>query len=1217
MNLTLKQRMMLVVLVVATGIAGLAGFLLFELNKVFEQASYANANTVGSIVHLVNAKSGYNKVRIQIGLHIANTDPQKMIEVDKEIIKGRNEVSNSLKKFETDGCLNVSCVSDEKDQNYLNQLKAIWEILGPDIDTILVTSRAQKKTDAIALLLDEKIATQFDKFNAVLNEEILYNVKLGNDSAAEAQNSKSHALLLGGFISVLLLIIVTTITMFVSNAILKMLGGDPQHVSDLVGRVSTGDLRISQDLDKAGASSLLGKIKVLVQNLSDLAIQTDLIGKGDFSRQARVLSEHDRLSLSINSMTNLLRNTKQEDDRRNWLKDGSSQLTTSLTGDYSIQELANLSISILARYLNAGRGVIYLYHHEEEALDLMGSYMYTERDHLGSRFKVGEGAVGQVARERKPIILTTVTNDAAPIVTGTTSNKPLYTYTYPLLRDDVLLGVIELASFIKFENVELELLANACGVIASFLYIAEQRDSIRQLLTKANAAEQEARQQSESLQEANAQMEEQQQQLQQQSEELRQANAQMEEQQQILEQNNQALKQSQLELDIKAKDLENSGRYKSEFLANMSHELRTPLNAIILLSKIMASNNDHMLSPEDVKRAEVILRSGKDLLALINDVLDLSKIEAGHMDITYSEITISSFTSYLQDLFVAQAEERHLQFIVDDQLHTNFVSDPDKLAQILRNLLSNAFKFTKQGSVTLRLQRRPGSTLPICLSVIDTGIGIPKDKQAVIFDAFRQADGSTSREFGGTGLGLTISRSISNLLGGTIEIESVANQGSTFTLCLPEAPPGWVPKVKMNPVIEKPLSTAITTIIDDRLQLKEGDKLILLIDDDPAFGMALLEINRRLGYKTILAENAAQGIAMAHTYQPSGILLDLGLPDMEGTEVLEKIKSTRDLASIPIYIVSARDHNEAKDLHKSIGYLQKPANECQLIEAEAALLSFVRNDQVQSVLTITSGGINAKDIQKLLGPNVENDKKHLQEISANSDISTVLREWIWNLVIVDLTGIDIQRAESIATAVKQIHNGTALIFFSLNELSEEQEAVLSRYSDSIIIKTAHAESRLQQNIERFLSEVKQTPAIKNVKQATDNNIKHLAGQTILVVDDDPRNLFAVTAALEQHGAKVLCAINGKLALSMLDKNGVDLILMDIMMPEMDGFQVIAAVRSNLNLAEIPIIALTAKAMPQDKQRIMEVGANDYLSKPVDFDDLINMSKKWISSKGKK
>jgi len=1011
--------------------------------------------------------------------------------------------------------------------------------------------------------------------------------------------------------------LITAISLIVSNGILQTLGGDPQHVTDLVNRVSTGDLRISQDLDKAAASSLLGKIKVLVQNLSDLAIQTDLIGKGDFSKQARVLSEHDRLSLSINSMTNLLRTSKQDDERRNWLKDGSSQLTTSLTGDYSIQELTNLSISILARYLNAGRGVIYLYHHEENVLDLMGSYMYTERDHLGTRFKLGEGAVGQVARERKPIILTTVTNDAAPIVTGTTSSKPIYTYTYPLLRDDALLGVVELASFIKFEDIELELLANACSVIASFLYVAEQRDSIRQLLSKANAAEQAARQQSESLQEANAQMEEQQQQLQQQSEELRQANAQMEEQQQILEQNNQALKQSQLELDVKAKDLENSGRYKSEFLANMSHELRTPLNAIILLSKIMASNNDNVMSPEDVKRAEVILRSGKDLLALINDVLDLSKIEAGHMDIAYSEITVSSFTSYLQDLFTAQAEEKNLQFIVDDQLHANFVSDPDKLAQILRNLLSNAFKFTKQGSVTLRLTRRPGTSLPICLSVIDTGIGIPKEKQAVIFEAFRQADGSTSREFGGTGLGLTISRSISNLLGGTIEIESIANQGSTFTLCLPEAPPGWVPKIKNNPIIEKSLSAGLPAIVDDRLQLKEGDKLILLIDDDPAFGMALLQINRRLGYKTILAENAAQGIAMAHTYQPSGILLDLGLPDMEGTEVLEKIKSTRDLASIPIYIVSARDHNEAKDLNKSIGYLQKPANESQLIEAEAALLSFVRNDKAQSVLTISSGGINAKDIQKLLGAYSGSDKKHLQEISANSDISTVLREWIWNVVIVDLTGIDIQRAEAIAIAVKQIHNGTALIFFSLNELTEEQEAVLSRYSDSIIIKTPQAETRLQQNIERFLNEVKQTPAIKNVKQATDNNAKQFAGHTILVVDDDPRNLFAVTAALEQHGAKVLCAINGKLALSMLDKNGVDLILMDIMMPEMDGFQVIAAVRSNLNLAEIPIVALTAKAMPQDRQRIMEVGANDYLSKPVDFDDLINISKKWVSSKGKK
>ena len=1215
MNLTLKQKMLLTVLVVGIGISCLASFLLIELNTVFNQASYGNANTVGSIINLTNARGAFNKARIQLGLHLVSYDPLKLLEIENEIKKNRDEVTSDLKKFETDGCLGTTCISNEKDQNYLNELKAIWQSLSPEFDNAIEQSREQKKTKGNSPLLEGKLDTKLEKFNAVMSDEIMYNVKLGNDSAAEAQLSKNQALILGAAISIAIMLTITAIKLLVARSILENLGGDPQHVTDVVKRVSGGDLRMSLELNQASANSLLGNIKTLVQNLVDLAIQTDLIGQGDFSKQVKVRSEHDRLALSINSMTNLLRASKIDNDTRNWLKDGNSQLTTSLTGDYSIQELADLSISILARYLNAGRGVIYLYHHDEAALELMGSYMYTERSHLGSRFKLGEGAIGQVARERKPIILTTISHDAAPIVTGTSSAKPLFTYTYPLLRDDVLLGVIELANFIKFENIELEFLANAAGVIASFLYVAEQRDSIRHLLAKSTAAEQDARKQSESLQEANAQMEEQQQQLQQQSEELRQANAQMEEQQQILEQNNQALKQSQFELDIKAKDLENSGRYKSEFLANMSHELRTPLNAIILLSKIMATNNDHQLSHEDVKRAEVILRSGKDLLALINDVLDLSKIEAGHMDISYSEISPSSFTSYLHDIFVAQAEEKHLQFIIDDQLTSGFVSDPDKLAQILRNLLSNAFKFTKQGSVTLRLTRRLGEHLPICLSVIDTGIGIPKEKQAVIFEAFRQADGSTSREFGGTGLGLTISRSISNLLGGSIEIQSIANQGSTFSICLPESPVGWVAKVKNMPLQPPSLSTQIRPIVDDRLNLKEGDKLILLIDDDPAFGLALLAINRRLGYKTILAENAAQGIAMAHTYQPSGILLDLGLPDMEGTDVLEKIKSTRDLASIPIYIVSARDHSEAKHLSKSIGYLQKPANESQLIEAEASLLSFVRNDNTQSVLMISSGGIGAQDIQKMLAQYRGNEGKHLQEIAAEQDISVVLRERIWSIAIIDISEITIKRAVEIASAVKQSHPNTALIFFGLYDLNEQDEAILHRYSDCIIIKAAQAESRLQQNIERFLSEVKQTPAIKQAKNYSAVKLKELAGYTILVVDDDPRNLFAVTAALEQYGAKVICAINGKLALSLLEKNGVDLILMDIMMPEMDGFEVITAVRANQNLAGIPIIALTAKAMPQDKQRILDVGANDYLSKPVDFEDLISISKKWISAKG--
>ena len=1215
MNLTLKQKMLLIVLVVGIGLTTISGFVLFELNNVFNQANYGNANTVGSILILADTREEFNRTRTLVELHASENDQQKLLNIEKEIKKSRYALSDLLTKYETNGCIGVSCVSDDKDQRYLNSLKSMLQDLSTDIDTFLVSSKNKNKNKNDEAILDDQLKMQFDQCNTLIQDMLLYNVKLGNDSANDAQASKNQALIKGSLISITLLVIVTFICLFLARAVLRNLGGDPQEVTDVVKRVATGDLRLSHILDSAPENSLLDNIKKLVQNLADLAVQTDLIGKGDFSKEARVLSDHDRLSLSINNMTSLLRAAKLDNDARNWLKDGSSQIATALTGDYSIQELSDLSITILGRYLNAGRAVMYIYKDDDAALDLMGSYMYTEREHLGVRCKLGEGAIGQVARERKPIILTTISHDTAPITTGTTSNKPLFTYTYPLMRDEALLGVIELASFVKFEPIHLEFVSNACGVIASFLYIAEQRDSIRELLSKATAAEQDARQQSERLQEANAQMEEQQQQLQQQSEELRQANAQMEEQQLVLEQNNQALKQSQLELDLKAKDLENSGRYKSEFLANMSHELRTPLNAIILLSKLMATNSDHSLSPEDVKRAEVILRSGKDLLALINDVLDLSKIEAGHMDIAYSEITTTAFTSYLQDLFGAQAEEKNLQFIIDDQLKSDFVSDHDKLAQIMRNLLSNAFKFTKKGSVTLRITKHLGHRLPICLSVIDTGVGIPKEKQEVIFEAFRQADGSTSREFGGTGLGLTISRSIATLLGGTIDIQSVENQGSTFSLYLPEKPAGWVAKVNHHTTSTPLPGSILPPITDDRFHINPGDKLILLIDDDPIFRMALLEINRRLGYKTLLAENGTQGIAMAHTYQPSGILLDLGLPDIDGALVLEKIKSSQDLASIPIYIVSARDHSAAKDLTHSIGYLQKPANESQLIEAEATLLSFVRQPNAHAILTITSGGVTAEEIKTLLANQPAHDQKMFREVRAEEDISAALNEGIWSIAIIDLTGISVQRAIEIAQATKERNTHTALIFMSTIELNETDEASLHRYSDCIIIKTPQSESRLLLNIERFLNQIKHVPAIKQSANRPETQRKELAGQSILVVDDDPRNLFAVTAALEQHGAKVLCAISGKLALAMLDKEGVDLILMDIMMPEMDGYEVIAAVRANAQLSEIPIIALTAKAMPQDKQKILDVGANDYLSKPVDFDDLIHLSKKWISSKG--
>ncbi|WP_300455404.1 response regulator [Accumulibacter sp.] len=1026
-------------------------------------------------------------------------------------------------------------------------------------------------------------------------------------------------------IEIAVLVVTGALLLILGTAILRstlrQLGGEPARVRDVMQRLSGGDLSTLLPIEPGDTESMACSINSMIGTLARLAVRAEAIGRGDFSEDVPLLSEHDQLGKSIDSMNRMLRASKLADVGRNWIKDGYNHLSTELTGGLSPQQVADTAIRVVGRYLAAGRGVLYVFRPQENCLDLLASYMYTERPRLGNRFAVGEGAVGQVAREKKPIILTAVDPDAAPVVTGTLSALPCYTYTYPLLREGLLLGVVELASFERFDELQREFLLGAADMIASFLQAAEQQENVRQLLVVAERAEKEARQQSERLQEANARMEEQQQQLQQQAEELRQSNVQLEEQQQQvqqqseeleqtnsqleqqqkrLEQSNLELRSSREELDAKARQLELSSQYKSEFLANMSHELRTPLNAIILLSKMIAGNAGGRLSSDEVKQAEVIHRSGEDLLHLINDVLDLSKVEAGHMEVHPARVDSAALSESCRDLFEPAAHERGLTFDVEDHIRGSFVSDVDKIGQILRNLLSNALKFTKKGGVSLRLERCSGDALPIRIEVRDTGIGIPLEKQALIFEAFRQADGSTSRQYGGTGLGLTISLRLAQLLGGTIELASALGEGSVFSLRLPENPTDQPLAAAAPPAPPPTAAERVIAPLDDRDQLAPGDQAILLIDDDLAFGDALRQLNRKLGYKTLLAANGADGIELARRHRPAGILLDLGLPDMDGSEVLHAIKSS-DLAPIPVYVVSARDRDAALLRQGIVGYLQKPVNADQIARVESEVMA-----ARSAVLVVGSGAIDAAEVLRIIGPRFG----QVRQCAAGEALRAALREHRWRLALVALSGQGADEGVAIAESIRQASPETAILFFSPQPVSEADEARLRSYSDSIIVNTPQADQRLLRNIERFLLEVPQAAPSTTVEDGH----QRLAGRSILVVDDDPRNLFVITAALEQNGASVRSAINGKQALVLLAQAAVDLVITDIMMPEMDGYQTIAAIRGTPGLANIPIVALTAKALPEDKKSVLAAGADDYLSKPVDYEVLVNMASLWCAKR---
>ncbi len=1003
-------------------------------------------------------------------------------------------------------------------------------------------------------------------------------------------------------------------------------------------------------------SRMIASSRVVMPAMERLAEQADVISRGDFSGEIPLLSEQDRLGTAINNMTHMLRDARNEEQRNAWLKDGISQMNLALAGDLNEQQLADAAISLLGRYLDAGRGVFYVYQDNEAQLELLGSYMFSEREALGNRFKLGEGAVGQVAREKKPIMLHAQQGGAlhenAPVVTGTLSQPPQHIYTWPLLREGELLGVIELASFERYDALRQEFIARAADVMASFLYIVGQREKIKELLRVAEAATRQAQEQSRQLQLTNTQMEEQQQQLQQQSAELQATNSQMEEQQQQLQQQsaelqasnsqmeeaqlqleerNRELLRSQAELDARAKQLALSSKYKSEFLANMSHELRTPLNSIILLAKLMARNEDNTLGEEAVKRADVIHRAGLDLLRLINDVLDLSKVEAGRMELHAAPIATQTLAEEFRDFFSAPAGDKGLTLQIEDHINGEINVDRDKVTQVVRNLLSNAIKFTPQGRVTLRFERQPTGPLPLCISVSDSGIGVAADKQKLIFEAFQQADGSTSREYGGTGLGLSISLSFARLMGGTIELVSSVGEGSTFTLLLPRTPPSSPPQTLPSPIASHHASVpavvplppaAVTWPSDDRQHIGGNDAVLLLIDDDPVFAQAILDINHRLGYKTLLAGTGADGLALARSFNPNGILLDLGLPDMDGSAVLHQLKSHPDLAAIPVYIISGRDRDNAVIGHGALGWLHKPVDAEQIAQAEAEVLAkfatLADAHKHQDILLLTNGALTEGEIAALLDPaNSRLVTLPVAQASADKLHEVLATARPFRFAILDL-GIDSHsqaRAHQVAALLHALLPEMGLIFYGDKPLGDEDEAHLRQYSDSIIIKTPLAERRLQDNISHFLQQAPQRRrGHTEPDKPAGSGSKRLIGRHILVVDDDPRNLFVLTAALEQHGAKVETALNGRKALDMLATLTPDLVVMDIMMPEMDGYKTIETLRANAEFSHLPVIALTAKALPSDRARALAAGADDYLAKPADYDVLVNMVAAWCQGR---
>ena len=994
-----------------------------------------------------------------------------------------------------------------------------------------------------------------------------------------------------------------------------------------------------------------------LRQISDVA---EHLGAGDLSVQVPVSDRQDEIGVltrTLNQTIDNLRDTTQRNETQNWLSSNLANLTQGLQGQRDAGVVAQAILSQLAPLVGAQQGVFYHLETEGETpvLKLLGSYAHQERRHLGNQFKLGEGLVGQSALEKQRILLTEVPGDYIRITSGLGEASPLNVVVLPILFEQQVVAVIELASLKRFSEAHLELLeqvSRGIGVvlntIAADLRTAQLLQQSQALTAELQHQQEELRQsnqrleeQTEELQASGRLLEEQQQELQQSNEELQQLNEEMEEKADLLtaqkqegERKNEEIEQARAAIEEKAEQLALSSQYKSEFLSNMSHELRTPLNSLLILAKLLSDNTTGNLTEKQVEYSRTIHSAGNDLLGLINDILDLAKIESGTISIEIQPVPFTELHNSLERTFRQVAQERHLEFHVslDSALPSVFSTDLKRLQQILKNLLSNAFKFTDQGSVTLQVfpteqaLKGPDSVDAIAFAVCDTGIGIPPEKQKVIFEAFQQADGTTSRKYGGTGLGLSISRELAALLGGKIALTSQPRQGSVFTLYLPITPPveaegqggrgSWGSQESPPlPAVTAQLPASLTPrllpeIDDDRASIQPGDRVLLIIEDDRNFVSILMEMAQQQDFKVLAALRSSTGLALARQFLPQAIMLDLRLPDLDGWTVLDQLKHDPNTRHIPVHILSVDEAQQRSLQQGAIAYLQKPVPPETLAQALNNIKGFV-DRRAKNLLIVEDDIGQAESIRELIGGgDVNTSIAH-----TGAEALALLQSTPFDCVVLDLGLPDMPDFELIER-IKQNPNLARLpiVIYTGKDLTAQEETQLKRLAETIIIKDVRSPERLLDETALFLHRIQSNlpPPKRQMLEQLHQPDSVLTQKTVLIVDDDVRNIFALTSLLEGYDMKVLYAENGRDAIAILPQHpNLDVVLMDVMMPEMDGYETTRAIRQQAEFKSLPIIALTAKAMQGDREKCLEAGASDYITKPVDTEQLLSLLRVWL------
>jgi HAMP domain-containing protein/CheY-like chemotaxis protein/GAF domain-containing protein len=973
---------------------------------------------------------------------------------------------------------------------------------------------------------------------------------------------------------------------------------------------------------------LTGNVNLLADNLTNqvraIAEVATAVTKGDLTRSIQVdaSGEVAELKDNINTMIDNLRLTTDRNTEQDWLKTNLARFTGMLQGQRELTAVGRLLLSELAPLVNAQQGVLYQMEAEMPgSMVLLSSFADSQEGHQET-VKVGEGLVGQCALEKRRMLISDLPKDTVPVRSGLFKAVPRNVIVLPILFEDRVKAVIELASLNAFTNSHLAFLEQLTSSIGIVLNSIEATMQTEGLLKQS--------------QQLAVELQTQQKELQQTNEQLAQKAKQLAEQNAEVERKNQEIEQARGALEEKAKELALTSKYKSEFLANMSHELRTPLNSILVLGQQLADNPDTNLTPKQVEFARTIHGAGTDLLNLISDILDLSKIESGTVSVEAEEVFFGSLIEMVARPFRHEAENRRLAFEVESDTHLarSLVTDSKRLQQVLKNLLSNAFKFTEQGGVRLFVSavtsgwtpRHPilsGAASVVAFEVSDSGIGIPADKQRIIFEAFQQADAGTSRKYGGTGLGLAISRELASLLGGEIQLRSTPGKGSTFTLYLPQtyvgpstpivsaaSLPHHGPRLELPASAMTALEDPIEALEDDRNNIQPGDAVLLIVEDDVHYARILCDLSREKGFKVLMAYRGAEALALAREFHPTAVSLDVSLPDMLGWTVLNHLKQDPAMRHIPVQMLTMDEDWHHGLSHGAFAFVTKPTTSEGLSAAIARIREY-SNPRRKRLLVVEDEPAQQLSIEALLG----HDDIDVSVVSTGSDALVAVSKEQFDCVVLDLRLPDMTGFE-LLEQLGQSKSGSELpvVVFTGKDLSPEEDARLHMLARSVIVKDVESPERLLDETALFLHRVVSDLPLekRNMLDRLHRSDEALVGKKVLIVDDDVRNIFALSSVLERRGMSVLTAGTGREAIATVESTSdLSIVLMDIMMPEMDGYETMQVIRQNPQFRRLPIIALTAKAMKGDREKCLEAGASEYLAKPVNTEQLLSACRMWL------